>query len=56
VFVRIGSSERAVAAVREESREPVFALQARGIEVAMLTGEARAVADAVAEKLGIETV
>jgi P-type Cu2+ transporter len=43
-------------AVRDESREAVQALQARGIEVAMLTGDARAVAEAVAEELGIETV
>ena len=43
-------------AVREESREAVDALHARGIEVAMLTGDARAVAEAVAEELGIDTV
>jgi len=43
-------------AVREESREAVRALHERGIEVAMLTGDAQAVADAVAEELGIETV
>jgi P-type Cu2+ transporter len=43
-------------AVREESREAVKALQDRGIEVAMLTGDARAVAEAVAAKLGIDTV
>jgi P-type Cu2+ transporter len=43
-------------AVREESREAVRTLQERGIEVAMLTGDARAVAEAVAEELGIETV
>ncbi|CAN5720109.1 heavy metal translocating P-type ATPase [soil metagenome] len=43
-------------AVREESREAVRALQERGIEVAMLTGDARAVAEAVAEELGIDTV
>jgi P-type Cu2+ transporter len=43
-------------AVREESREAVRALHERGIRVAMLTGDARAVADAVAEELGIDTV
>jgi P-type Cu2+ transporter len=43
-------------AVREESREAVRALHDRGIEVAMLTGDARAVADAVAAELGIDTV
>jgi P-type Cu2+ transporter len=43
-------------AVREESREAVQALRDQGIAVAMLTGDARAVAEAVAEDLGIETV
>lgn len=43
-------------AIREESREAVQALHERGIEVAMLTGDAQAVADAVAEELGIDTV
>ena len=43
-------------AIRQESREAIFALHERGIEVAMLTGDAQAVADAVAEELGIETV
>ncbi|GMV06887.1 MAG: putative copper-transporting ATPase [Gemmatimonadota bacterium] len=43
-------------AVREESRAAVRALHERGIEVAMLTGDARAVAEAVAEDLGIDTV
>ncbi len=43
-------------AIREESREAVRELQARGIEVAMLTGDAQAVAEAVAEELGIDTV
>ncbi len=43
-------------AIREESREAIRALQARGIEVAMLTGDAQAVADAVAAELGIDTV
>ncbi len=43
-------------AIREESREAVRALHDRGIEVAMLTGDAWAVANAVAEDLGIDTV
>jgi len=43
-------------AVRQESREAVLALHERGIEVAMLTGDARAVAGAVAEELGIDKV
>ncbi|WP_432397696.1 heavy metal translocating P-type ATPase [Pseudarthrobacter sp. L19] len=43
-------------AVREESRQAVEALQRRGIRVAMITGDARQVADAVAEELGIDEV
>jgi P-type Cu2+ transporter len=43
-------------AVRKESREAIEALHARGIEVAMLTGDAQAVAEAVAQELGIDTV
>lgn len=43
-------------AIREESREAIAALHDRGIEVAMLTGDAQAVADAVAKELGIDTV
>ncbi len=43
-------------AVRPESREAIDALHARGIEAAMLTGDARAVADAVGRELGIDTV
>lgn len=43
-------------AIREESREAIHALHARGIKVAMLTGDAQAVADAVAAELGIDTV
>jgi Cu2+-exporting ATPase len=43
-------------AIREESRQAIAALHERGIEVAMLTGDARAVATAVAEELGIDTV
>jgi P-type Cu2+ transporter len=43
-------------AIREESREAIRALHDRGIQVAMLTGDAQAVADAVAAELGIDTV
>ncbi|MGM0668220.1 MAG: heavy metal translocating P-type ATPase [Gemmatimonadota bacterium] len=43
-------------AIREESREAIAALHEVGIEVVMLTGDARAVAEAVAEELGIDTV
>jgi len=43
-------------AIREESHEAVRALHERGIDVAMLTGDAQAVADAVAKELEIDTV
>jgi len=43
-------------AVREESREAIEALHAMGLEVAMLTGDARAVAESVAKELGIDSV
>ena len=43
-------------AVRPESREAVARLHALGIEVVMMTGDAQAVADAVARELGIDTV
>jgi cation transport ATPase len=43
-------------AVRDESREAVRRLHEQGIEVIMMTGDARAVADAVAAELGIDTV
>ncbi|WP_223983249.1 copper-translocating P-type ATPase [Arthrobacter sp. NicSoilB8] len=43
-------------AVRPESRQAVSALQARGIKVAMITGDARQVARAVAEELKIDEV
>ena len=43
-------------AIREESRDAIRALNERGIEVAMLTGDAEAVANAVAKELGIDTV
>jgi len=43
-------------AIREESREAVRRLQEQGIEVIMMTGDSKAVADAVAKELGIEKV
>jgi Cu2+-exporting ATPase len=43
-------------AVRPESREATRRLHELGIEVVMLTGDSRAVADAVAAELGIDTV
>lgn len=43
-------------AIREESREAIVALHDRGITVAMLTGDARAVAESVAAELNIDTV
>jgi Cu2+-exporting ATPase len=43
-------------AIREESREAVQRLHDQGIEVIMMTGDAKQVADAVARELGIENV
>nr|WP_256869822.1 heavy metal translocating P-type ATPase [Paenarthrobacter ureafaciens] len=43
-------------AIRPESRQAVKALQARGIQVALITGDARQVADAVGAELGIDEV
>ncbi len=42
--------------VRDESRAAVRALQERGVKVAMITGDARQVADAVARDLGVDEV
>jgi Cu2+-exporting ATPase len=42
--------------IRPESREAVALLHRRGVEVVMMTGDARAVADSVAAELGIDTV
>ncbi|GAA3590432.1 heavy metal translocating P-type ATPase [Klugiella xanthotipulae] len=42
--------------VREESRQAVQALQAIGIQVVMVTGDAEAVAHTVGQKLGIDLV
>ena len=43
-------------ALRPESREAIQRLHAQQIEVVMLTGDSKAVADAVAADLGIDTV
>lgn len=43
-------------AIRPESKEAVDRLHALGIEVAIMTGDSQAVAEAVAQELGIETV
>jgi Cu2+-exporting ATPase len=43
-------------AVRAESRQAVAALQQRGVRVAMITGDARQVAEAVAADLNIDEV
>ncbi|MGH7570558.1 MAG: heavy metal translocating P-type ATPase [Gemmatimonadota bacterium] len=43
-------------AIRPESAEAVRRLHDNGIEVVMLSGDSRAVADAVAQELGIDTV
>lgn len=43
-------------AVRPESYDAVKRLHERGVEVAMLTGDSRAVADTVARELGIDTI
>ncbi|WP_454137937.1 heavy metal translocating P-type ATPase [Microbacterium paulum] len=43
-------------AVRPESRDAVDALHALGVEVVMITGDAEAVARAVADELGIDRV
>jgi Cu2+-exporting ATPase len=42
--------------IRPESREAVDRLHAMGVKVAMITGDAQAVADSVARRLGIDEV
>jgi len=42
--------------IRPESKEAIDALHALGVRVAMITGDSRAVADAVARRLGIDEV
>jgi Cu2+-exporting ATPase len=43
-------------AIRPESREAIKSLHQQGLNVAILTGDAQAVADSVAQQLGIDTV
>ena len=43
-------------AIREESREAVQRLHTQKIEVIMMTGDSRPVADAVAREIGVDTV
>ena len=43
-------------AIRPESPAAIGQLHAQGVEVVMLTGDSRAVADSVAQELGIDTV
>jgi Cu2+-exporting ATPase len=60
--VYLGEGERVLAifaiadAIRPESREAIVSLHERGVEVAMITGDSHAVANAVAKELGIDTV
>jgi Cu2+-exporting ATPase len=42
--------------IRPESAQAVMSLQALGIKVAMITGDARSVAEAVGAQLGVDTV
>lgn len=62
VLVDDGERERVVGViavadvVRPESKNAVAALRSSGVRVAMLTGDSRAVADAVASQLGIDEV
>lgn len=60
IYLAEGSRALAVFAVadviRPESREAVQLLHRRGVQVVMMTGDARAVADSVAAELGIDTV
>ncbi|QDZ16695.1 heavy metal translocating P-type ATPase [Humibacter ginsenosidimutans] len=64
VFVITGekSAERVIGmiavadVIRAESKDAIAALRRRGVRVAMLTGDAKPVADAVAAQLGIDEV
>lgn len=60
--VYLFQNEKAIAAfaladvIRPESKEAITKLHEMGIQVAMLTGDSRAVAETVAEELGIDQV
>jgi Cu2+-exporting ATPase len=53
---RIAGALRLTDEIRSESREAVDDLHARGVQVVMITGDAEAVASAVAAELGIDRV
>ncbi|WP_188668425.1 heavy metal translocating P-type ATPase [Tersicoccus solisilvae] len=53
---RVAGALRLADEVRPESRDAVDALHAAGVQVVMVTGDARAVADTVARELGIDRV
>ncbi|MGM1028577.1 MAG: heavy metal translocating P-type ATPase [Actinomycetota bacterium] len=53
---RVAGALRLADEIREESRQAVDALHRLGIEVAMITGDAEAVAQSVARELGIDRV
>lgn len=52
----IGAAFALADVIREESKQAVQKLHDLGVQVAMLTGDSQAVADAVARELGIDTV
>ncbi len=60
IYLLDGNRARAVFAVadaiREESPEAIRRLRERGLEIVMMTGDARPVAESVARELGIDTV
>jgi P-type Cu+ transporter len=60
IFVAVDGEPAGLVAVadvvRDESREAVDSLHALGLEVAMLTGDNRRTAEAIAQKLGIDRV
>jgi Cu2+-exporting ATPase len=60
IYLVEGKQVRAVIAVadavREESREAIHRLHEERVEVVMLTGDARSVAESVAQELGIDAV
>jgi Cu+-exporting ATPase len=60
MFVAVGGNSAGIIAVadtlKENSREAVEALHTLGLEVAMITGDNRRTADAIARQLGIDRV
>lgn len=53
---KIAASFALADVIRKESKEAIAKLHKLGVQVAMLTGDSQAVADAVARELGIDTV